>query len=59
MRHVTGWRRECPDAVRRLQEVAVLGAGTLFLLHQLGPTSYVIAEHRRKVPVKVSTRTPV
>lgn len=47
------WRRMCPERVASGVEEAV--EATLYILHQTGPTGFVLKEERAKKKVKVYT----
>ena len=54
MARSVGWRRECNDVVyRRIEEALEV---TLYIVHQTGPTGFVVKEEGRAKKLKVCTR---
>jgi len=52
MARSVGWRRECNDVVhRRIEEALEV---TLYIVHQTGPTGFVVKEEGRAKKLKVS-----
>lgn len=45
------WRRACPDEVERCFEAAA--NTTLYILHQAGPTGFILKEEGRRKKAKV------
>jgi len=48
------WRRVCPERVASVVEDAL--KITLYLVHQTGPTGFVLKEEREKNKIKVDNR---
>ena len=57
MARASNWRRTCPDSVRRTMDE--LQGATVYLLHQTGPTGFVVKAENNDKKCKVSFRSPL
>ena len=51
MARSVAWRRTCPDLIAQRMEQAL--QSTIYILHETGPTAFVLKEERSNKKVKV------